>query len=70
MPIEPICEVCHKKPATSFSFFGTPFHDSGIQGWKFVCGCAVDAEGYYISIKDYLKGNGRPWLEHLAEVLI
>ena len=69
MPIESKCELCGKKPASSFSFFGPPFFNPGIQGWKFVCDCAVESEGYDIPIAAYFRKALQPYtqLDHMRD---
>lgn len=69
MQIEPKCELCGKKAATSFSFFGPPFFDSGIRGWWIVCECAADFEGYCIPISQYFQQARQQYtkLHHMRE---
>lgn len=65
---KPICEVCGKNEATSFSFI---IFDQEIErgDWKFVCECTRDNEDYYIEIKDLFATPPKTvdWLAHMHE---
>jgi hypothetical protein len=57
----PICEVCGKEPATSFSW---------IDGdWKFCGDCTADSEIYYVELRLFFHSPAATvdWLAHLAE---
>jgi len=57
-----MCEVCQKRPATSFSWFKRG-------EWLFTCDCTSDTETYYIELRKFFKNNGATidWLAHMSE---
>jgi len=62
----PTCEVCHEKPAVSFSFFFRDLNQDLDGTWKFVCNYTCETEYYYISFDDFFSGEAG-WLAHLGE---
>ena len=65
---EPICEVCGRKEATSFSLIiNNP--DSFKGEWKFVCDCTTQSEDYYIPIENFFSRGAATvdWLAHMSE---
>ncbi|MGE0557838.1 MAG: hypothetical protein AB7O69_06155 [Burkholderiales bacterium] len=60
----PMCEVCGKKPAMSFSYFSQEL--PGKQ-WRFCCLCTDETETYYVKIDDFFSSAGSTvdWLAHL-----
>lgn len=72
---KPMCEICGKKEAISFSLFyrgGTnKFVDDDLKEfgeWKFICDC-TDDEARYILIKDFFKSPDETvdWMAHTHE---
>jgi hypothetical protein len=65
---KPICEVCRKKEATSFSFL-TESSDFSKGDWKFVCDCTAADESYDISINRFFANapSTVDWLAHMHE---
>jgi len=62
----PVCEVCHKKPAVSFSFFFQDLSHGYGGEWKFCCDGTCEEEDYYISVNDFFSAQAE-WLKHLEE---
>ncbi|WP_353572496.1 hypothetical protein [Candidatus Albibeggiatoa sp. nov. BB20] len=64
---KPICEVCGKSKAISFSYFVTNADSGG--NWKFTCECTKDDEDYYILLKDFFSSPASTidWLAHINE---
>jgi len=62
----PTCEVCHEKPAVSFSFFCHDLNQGQEGTWKLCCGCTTDTENYYIEFDNFFSGEAG-WLAHLGE---
>ena len=59
----PLCEVCGKKPAVSF----TALSSGSRVDWKFTCHCTRDYETYYVMLDEYFKDGDSilEWLYHL-----
>jgi len=64
----PMCEVCGRRPAVSFSYFGRAV-DSRLRGWKFCCECTDGKEEYYVPIDEFFASPIATvdWLAHLSE---
>jgi hypothetical protein len=64
----PLCELCHKEPAISFSYID-PAAGGAPSGWLFTCNCANDAESYYIKVADLFASPAATvdWLAHMQE---
>jgi hypothetical protein len=58
---KPRCEVCHKKPAVSFSRFYNG-------QWLFTCYCTSDYESHYVMVDQYRRSHAarENWDDHLA----
>lgn len=71
MPIfkkTPICEVCGKQEATSFSFIEED-PETGEGHWKFCCECTSDHENYYIQFDRFFSNPAAAvdWMSHMSE---
>lgn len=62
----PMCEVCGKNVATSFSFFD---HEAPGKRWRFCCLCTSEPETYYVPIDACFSSPSSTvdWLAHLHE---
>jgi hypothetical protein len=67
-PKPPICEICRKDPAISFSHF-PPGSKGNAQGWLFTCMCTADTEDYYIKFDSIFSSPASTvdWLAHMHE---
>lgn len=65
---QPICEVCQKEPATSFSYVDKD-DDTGDSAWKFVGGCMSGIETYYIEFERFFNSppSSVDWMAHMSE---
>ena len=65
---KPICELCGKNEATSFSFF-VDDSKSYSSNWKFVCECTADNERYAILIQRFFSNPSSTvdWMAHMHE---
>ena len=62
-----LCEVCGKKMASALSYIPSEVSNGWLGGrWKWVCGCSVDTELYYLDAEDVLNRLDEI-LNHLAE---
>jgi hypothetical protein len=63
----PMCEVCGKERATSFSSISQDA--SRITDWKFCGKCTSNTEDYYILIEEFFDSPGSTvdWLAHMHE---
>ena len=63
----PLCEVCLKEPATSFSFIDERNRIKLPVGWVFSGDCTCDHESYYIMFDQFFISpqETQDWLEHL-----
>jgi protein-arginine kinase activator protein McsA len=63
----PLCEVCGKNPATSFSHFYDQASKHG--SWKFCCMCTSGKEDYYIEFSRFSESLNETmdWLAHMDE---
>lgn len=61
----PVCEICKKEPAITFSCIGTPAKLK----WKFAGDCSAKTEFYYIQLTAYFKSPAATvdWLAHMHE---
>jgi len=50
IPNEPLCEACHRSPATALAW-------NGEEGWNFVCDCQIEHEQYSIKLSDWESNN-------------
>lgn len=59
----PICEVCNKEPATSFSYF------QNRNKWLFCGQCTTKEEDYYIELRRFFNNPSATvdWLAHMQE---
>ncbi len=66
---EPICEVCGKNKAISFSHFDANHNIEVSAGWKFVCMCTNDIEDYDVLISGFFDNPASTvdWLAHLKD---
>ena len=66
--VVPVCEVCNRQPAVSFSFF-RPCEEVVDGGWRFACSCTTEFESVYVPFGDFFKNPSATvdWLAHLGE---
>ncbi len=65
---KPICEVCNKGEAVSFSFIEeNPTTGEGY--WKYCCNCTSEREKYYIRFENFFDSPASTidWLAHMHE---
>jgi hypothetical protein len=65
---KPICEMCGKNEATSFSFIWRD-QEASEGDWKFVCECTASSVRYFIPISDFFSRPAATvdWLAHMHE---
>ena len=63
---QPMCEVCRKSPAISFSHFKD--REPG-KRWMFTCMCTSEKETYYIELGRFYHSSRSAvgWLTHMHE---
>jgi len=60
----PICEVCGKNEAISFSFFALSEDRLSGGDWKLTCNCTSVDEDYYVTFNNF-NAEENETLEHL-----
>jgi hypothetical protein len=62
---EPMCEICGKEKADSFSNYG---QQSGIPDWRFVGNCQNNAMAYHVEFEGFFESPAEMdnWVDHLT----